>query len=93
LVGREIVADLLTKAIKQDRFFNDLAWKHSLGEPWDKNRIETQPTCGLDWADEDLPVTLQWRRDGSFQEQGTDNVDHFAQRKRPDWRDRRQFGK
>jgi hypothetical protein len=46
----------------------DFAWKHSLGEARDENRIETQPAGGLDWADQDPTVTVWWGRDSSLQQ-------------------------
>jgi hypothetical protein len=64
----EAAADLLAKGIEQDRFLNDFAWKHSLGEARDEKRIETQPAGGLDWADQDPAVTVWWGRDSSLQE-------------------------
>ena len=93
LVGREAAADLLSTGIKQDRLLDDLARKHPLGQPRNKHRVEAQPAGRLGRADENLAVAVQRRRDRSFQEQGPEDIHHFAKRNRPNRRDRRQLGK
>lgn len=92
LVGGELAADLRPQCIEQERLLDDLARKHSLGQPGDKDGVEAQPARRFDRTHEHLAVVLQRRRDRPFENQGRKYIDDLSQRNRPDRCGRGQLG-